>query len=157
MASDGGPAVGPAGRSDAEDVTLAVSLGRAIRILRTERGWSREELARRAGVSWSLVAHLENARRPLSFAVMVRLTDALGVSPSDLYARAEKINVDGVPSGCKDSRGSEVGKRTGSGDELQADDDEHSEQTFAELCDLMGRMSLGDKDRLIDLARRLAH
>ena len=111
--------------------SLAASIGQAIKVVRTERGWSRSDLALQADISYSYLGHIETGRQFPSAPVLVRIAEALGLRPSDLLARAE--------GGAK------------------ATDEDHPERTLAELSELVNRMSAGDRERLLDLARRLAH
>ena len=53
--------------------------GPRLRNLREERGLSQAELARRLGLSPSYLNQLERDRRPLTVAVLLRLTDTFGV------------------------------------------------------------------------------
>ena len=55
-------------------------LGLRIALLRVEKGWSQAELAKRIGVSTSAVGMYEQGRREPSLALLVCLSQALGVS-----------------------------------------------------------------------------
>ncbi|MEY2568007.1 MAG: hypothetical protein QOE35_2536 [Actinomycetota bacterium] len=68
----------------------AASVGTALRAARELRGWSREELAYRSGVSWSAIAQIEAGRRrdirlsslsALAAALEVTLDRVAGVAP----------------------------------------------------------------------------
>jgi transcriptional regulator with XRE-family HTH domain len=61
-----------------------LSLGRAIRMVRTRRGLSQSDLARRAGVSTSLVSLVECGKRDTPFETLLALAEALGVPLSIL-------------------------------------------------------------------------
>ena len=65
------------------------ALGRAIKVLRTERGLSRKELAARAGVSYPYLADIESGRGRPSSSSLLGLSGALGISVSTLMAKAE--------------------------------------------------------------------
>ena len=52
--------------------------------LRKARGWSRETLAGRSGVSFSSVYAYENKLRSPQIAALFALASALGVEPRDL-------------------------------------------------------------------------
>lgn len=65
-------------------------LGQRIRRLRRERGWSQRELARRAGVSNSLISRIELGQgEELSLAHLERIARVLGVSLSYLVSTDE--------------------------------------------------------------------
>ncbi len=70
---------------------LLVGLGKAIRELRTERGWSQEELSLRTGVHRNYIGGIERAERKPTVETVAVLADALGVKTSELIARAERL------------------------------------------------------------------
>ena len=55
-----------------------------IRVWRAHRGWTREVLAVKAGVSPSYLTEIETRRKPGSFDALAKLAQALGVSLDDL-------------------------------------------------------------------------
>jgi transcriptional regulator with XRE-family HTH domain len=56
-------------------------IGRRLRAVRTQRGWSRETLAHHSGVSWSAIAQIESGRRKdVRLHSLSALAEALGVS-----------------------------------------------------------------------------
>ena len=60
---------------------LAVKLGERIRKLRTERGWSQRDLARRASIaSKSVISYYELGERFPTYETLLRLADVFGVS-----------------------------------------------------------------------------
>ena len=69
---------------------LLVGLGKAIRELRTERGWSQEELSLRTGVHRNYIGGIERAERKPTVETVAVLAKALGVKASELIARAER-------------------------------------------------------------------
>jgi transcriptional regulator with XRE-family HTH domain len=68
---------------------LLVGLGKAIRELRTERGWSQEELSLRTGVHRNYIGGIERAERKPTLETVAVLAGALGVRTSELIDRAE--------------------------------------------------------------------
>jgi XRE family aerobic/anaerobic benzoate catabolism transcriptional regulator len=64
-------------------------LGGAVRRLRRERGWTRRELAVRAGISERFLADVEGGPGNPSIARLVELARALGGSASALLAESE--------------------------------------------------------------------
>jgi len=69
---------------------LLVGLGKAIRELRTEHGWSQEELSLRTGVHRNYIGGIERAERQPTVETVAVLAKALGVKTSELIARAER-------------------------------------------------------------------
>jgi transcriptional regulator with XRE-family HTH domain len=65
-------------------------LGVRIRDLRTRRGWSQEAFADVAGVHRTYMGHLERGEKNVSFLSILRVANALGVTPSELLAGLEK-------------------------------------------------------------------
>jgi ribosome-binding protein aMBF1 (putative translation factor) len=75
-----GRRMGESGAVDAYEATrLAYELGRSVRELREERGWSQSELARAAGMTQSAVARFEAGGTVPTLVVLERLARALGV------------------------------------------------------------------------------
>jgi len=72
-----------------DDPAYYEALGRAIQVARTELGLSRRDLAARTGVSYTYLADIENGRRRPSSLPLLKISHALGMSPSKLLARAE--------------------------------------------------------------------
>jgi transcriptional regulator with XRE-family HTH domain len=65
------------------------AIGARVRASRKRRGYSREELAVRAGLSWSAIAQIESGRRAnVRPATLAGLADALGVNIDYLVAGA---------------------------------------------------------------------
>jgi len=63
---------------------LRNTVARNLRRLRTEKGWSQEELAFRAKVDRSYVSQLETGGYSASVTMLGKLAKALGVDASDL-------------------------------------------------------------------------
>ena len=61
-------------------------LSERLRELRTERGWTQDELARRAGLSKSYLSRIEDGERQPSLASLLSLAQAHGVSLASLFA-----------------------------------------------------------------------
>lgn len=64
-----------------------VALGRAVRALREERGWSQEELAYQTKLHRNYIGRVERGELNLSFDRVVRLADAFKLTLLDLAAR----------------------------------------------------------------------
>ena len=71
---------------------LLVALGQAIRDLRSERGWSQEELSLRSGVHRNYIGGLERAERRPSVETVGKLAAALEVKTSEVFKRAERLS-----------------------------------------------------------------
>jgi transcriptional regulator with XRE-family HTH domain len=65
------------------------ALGRAVRAIREERGISQTQLAETTGFMQSWISQVERGRRNPSWSNVGRLAGGLGVSVSELAARAE--------------------------------------------------------------------
>ncbi len=59
-----------------------------IRVLRTEKGLSQEELARRCGVTRQTVNAIENNKYDPTLSLAFRLADELGTTVDALFLRA---------------------------------------------------------------------
>jgi putative transcriptional regulator len=67
------------------------AFGRAIRELREERGTSQEAFALRCGIDRSHYGGIERGERNPSLSHIFKVADALGVRPSEIHARAERL------------------------------------------------------------------
>jgi transcriptional regulator with XRE-family HTH domain len=59
--------------------SLATAVARTVKALRTDRGWSLDQLAARAGVSKGVLVAMEQGRSNPNLATLARLGDAFGV------------------------------------------------------------------------------
>lgn len=69
--------------------SYAEALGRAIQVLRTERGIGRAQLAKLADVSYSYLSEIETGKKQGSSRALFAIAQALGVSPKEIYRLAE--------------------------------------------------------------------
>jgi len=69
---------------------LAASMGRAIQVVRTDRGWSRKDLAEQTGLSYSFLSEIENGVKTPSSRTFAAIADALDVAPGALLYDAER-------------------------------------------------------------------
>lgn len=85
-------------------------LGARLRDLRTARGWTQEEMARRAGLSKSYLSRIEDGDRQPSLASLLSLSQAFDVALASLFAvpTAEKTS-------CVVLRGGAVPAQAGNG------------------------------------------
>ena len=66
-------------------------LGMRIRFLRSERGWSQEDLALEANINKNYLSDLENGRRNPSLDILERIANAFEISLSELFKGIESI------------------------------------------------------------------
>jgi transcriptional regulator with XRE-family HTH domain len=69
----------------------AVLLGRRIRSLRTEKGWTQQELGDHAEVNYKFVGEIERGQQNPSLNVLVKIAAALGVDLLDLFRYEQEI------------------------------------------------------------------
>jgi transcriptional regulator with XRE-family HTH domain len=74
----------PPAKRKSKAPSLAELVQARVRILRTARGLTQEELCERAGVSVDAVTRIESGRRTPNLATVERLAAGLGVPPSEL-------------------------------------------------------------------------
>jgi transcriptional regulator with XRE-family HTH domain len=67
----------------------AAALGRAVRLIREERGISQVQLSEATGLMQSWISHVERGARNPSWNNVVRLAGGLSVRVSELAVRAE--------------------------------------------------------------------
>jgi transcriptional regulator with XRE-family HTH domain len=65
-------------------VTILERLGRNVRRLRNEKGWSQERLAFEADVHRTYVSDIERAKRNATATMIEKLAKPLGVAPGRL-------------------------------------------------------------------------
>jgi transcriptional regulator with XRE-family HTH domain len=76
--------------------SAAEYFGRALASARSERGLKRMQLKERSGLSYPYISEIENGGKYPSQRAIQALADALGMSPSELVGRAERIESDEV-------------------------------------------------------------
>jgi transcriptional regulator with XRE-family HTH domain len=67
-------------------------LGRRVKKLRGDRGWSLEELASASGVSRSMLSEIERKRANPTLSVTYRIARAFGLSLQDLIESADSVS-----------------------------------------------------------------
>lgn len=72
---------------------LIKSLGRRIRELRVQRGWSQEEFADVCGVHRTYIGHLERGEKNVSFSSLARVAGALSIPISELFTDLERAGM----------------------------------------------------------------
>ena len=59
--------------------------GLRVRVLREQRQWTLEELAKRAGMDWSQLGLIERGKRNVTLRTIAKLAAGLGVSMKALF------------------------------------------------------------------------
>ena len=77
--------------TDSPDISGAVA--RTFQALRTERGWSLDQLAARAGVSKGVLVAIEQGRSNPSLGTLARISDAFGVPVTRLVEVSDEPTV----------------------------------------------------------------
>lgn len=80
----------PRHRGRSQDPRFALAVGRTIKVLRTDQGLGRKELAERVGISYSYLTEIENGNKPPSNTILGAIAAVLGVQLHELIADAEK-------------------------------------------------------------------
>ncbi len=69
----------------AEDIRIR--LGRKVRNLRLQRGWTQVELAEKLGLDRSYLADVERGKRNISVLNLELIAEGLGLSLSQLFSK----------------------------------------------------------------------
>ena len=69
----------------AEDIRIR--LGRKVRKLRLQRGWTQVEMAEKLGLDRSYLADVERGKRNISVLNLELIAEGLGLSVSQLFSR----------------------------------------------------------------------
>lgn len=80
----------PAARAEAEAINE--NLGRRVKKLRAQRGWSLEELAAASGVSRSMLSEIERENANPTLSVTYRIAQAFGLTLHDLIETAQSAS-----------------------------------------------------------------
>ena len=73
-------------------MTLQEKLGKAIVLLRKQRGLAQEKFANDAEIDRRYMSDIENGKRNISIDVIERLAKCLGMRVSELFSVAENID-----------------------------------------------------------------
>ena len=71
-------------------ITIQLRLGRAVRRLRAQADYSQESFAAAAGVHRTYMGLVERGRVAATIVTLEKISDALGIKPSELLAEAER-------------------------------------------------------------------
>jgi transcriptional regulator with XRE-family HTH domain len=69
----------------------AVLLGRRIRNLRNEKGWTQQKLGDQAEVNYKFIGEIERGKQNPSLNVLVKISAALGVDLQNLFRYEQEI------------------------------------------------------------------
>ena len=72
-------------------MSIQKKLGKAIVLLRKEKGLSQESFAYDAGIDRRYMSDIENGKRNISLDILERISQKLGLKISELFAIAEGI------------------------------------------------------------------
>jgi transcriptional regulator with XRE-family HTH domain len=78
-------------RDRATDLSVDEAFGRVIRLLRTKRGLSQEALGHASASGRTYISELERGHKGASLKTVFRIANELGVRPSELVRRVEKL------------------------------------------------------------------
>ena len=153
-----------------EEAPQAEALGRAIKVYRAARDLSRKELAERSGLSYSYLAEIENGAKFPSTKALHLIARALDLSPAELLQATETLPppVEDVAASYVASESPPLGARARQrawfhselpslGRRKLGDERLHLKKLLLELESCLAEMEPSDRERVLDLARRLAH
>jgi len=66
------------------DQDVAADLGRRLKAIRTDLGWSQERMAHATHVSFSTISQIERGDRAVRLATLLLIADGLDMKPGDL-------------------------------------------------------------------------
>ena len=67
-------------------------LGRAVKLMREQRGMSVDELANASGVLRERIGAVEAGQLDPTYELLLKIADGLGIQPSALVTLAEQLN-----------------------------------------------------------------
>ena len=70
--------------------TIQKKFGKSIKLLRTNKGISQEELAELAGLHRTYISDVERGERNISLVNIWRISEGLGILPSEIFKQLEK-------------------------------------------------------------------
>ena len=66
---------------------LVKTIGERVRYFRLYRGFTQEELAEKANIHYTYIGGIERGERNISLETLNKITEALEISPTDLFAQ----------------------------------------------------------------------
>jgi transcriptional regulator with XRE-family HTH domain len=85
------------------DLSPSEAFGQAARKIREERGLTQEKAALDGGIDRSYLGHVERGKKNATLPTIWKMAEALGVPPSVIFLRAEKLLNGKAHRGQKDS------------------------------------------------------
>lgn len=150
------------------------AIGHAIRVIRTEHGLSRKELAKRSGLSYPYLSEIEAGKKSPSSKALRAIANAVELPPHELLAAAETLAT-GPRSWANPARRSVFHESAAAmGPRAEPTDDFHMERLAlsdamiapslappdddgtAELLGRFRELSEADRDLVLDFIRRLS-
>jgi len=64
--------------------------GKILQEKRKSKNFSQEKLAKRTGLNRTFISLIENGKRSPSLSTILKISSALGISPSELFSEFEK-------------------------------------------------------------------
>ena len=152
---------------------FAKAVGRTIKVLRTDLGMERRELADNVGISYSYLTEIENGNKPVSSRLLGPIAHALGLRVSQLAEAAElRLETWAEPELLSQAPSEQLMAAPPSVEPLRSYSSATDAQlaiqpslrgphrelrdTVLELERLLRHMAPDDIERLLDYARRLA-
>lgn len=69
-----------------------VLLGRRIRALRNQKGWTQQELGEKADLNYKFLGEIERGQQNPSFGILTKIATALGVDLPELFRFEHEIS-----------------------------------------------------------------
>jgi len=139
-----------------------VALGRAIRVVRTEYGLERKELARLSGLSYPYLSEIEQGKKQPSMEALQAIAFVLRLRQSELVERAERSlerDLSAADLSVRVRGSARTARRRVYGRVYRLDPSvstSPSRQELQELASRAGQLGANDFHRVLDLVRRLA-
>lgn len=89
----------------ADEPAEPLDLGRRVRDLRKERGWTLEQAARQAGLARSTLSKIENGQMSPTYEALKKLAEGLAISVPQLFTAPSRPQVSGRMAVTKASEG----------------------------------------------------
>lgn len=72
------------------DIDTFITIGENIRRIRTEKGFSQQDIANRCDVDRAKISSIENAKEDFVFTTLLEIANALEVNVAELLTQKEK-------------------------------------------------------------------
>ena len=144
--------------SPTDDTAWAEALGRSIKVIRTDLGMGRRQLANLSSISYSYLSAIENGTKVPSSKILRVIAERLGMQTHELHAAAEMrlARARGPEDGTVDADAALIEAQERRFRERQMNRAGLTAPGTAELSEIIGRLDAADIDVLTTVARRLA-